>query len=167
MRAPSSRRSPAWQAGWSRHTPPRRRPCRRPSWGSAARSPAWWPARPCRGRSRRRHATAHDAEPARGRAGGLPLARIAFAVYVLLVVYASLYPLEGWHDHGLSPFAYVGSPWPRNVMTLDVALNILGYLPYGFLCVAALYPRVRPLAAFGVALASAALLSLSLEAVQS
>jgi len=101
------------------------------------------------------------------RAGALPLARMAFAVYVLLVVYASLYPLEGWHDHGLSPFAYLSSPWPRYVMTLDVALNILGYLPYGFLCVAALYPRVRPLAAFGVALASAALLSLSLEAVQS
>ena len=101
------------------------------------------------------------------RAGALPLARMAFAVYVLLVVYASLYPLEGWHDHGLSPFAYLSSPWPRYVMTLDVALNILGYLPLGFLCVAALYPRVRLLAAFGVALASAALLSLSLEAVQS
>jgi len=101
------------------------------------------------------------------RVGALPLARLAFAVYVLLVVYASLYPLEGWHDHGLSPFAYLSSPWPRNVMTLDVALNILGYVPYGFLCVAALYPRMRVLAAFGIALASAALLSLSLEAAQS
>ncbi|HYL24384.1 MAG TPA: VanZ family protein [Burkholderiales bacterium] len=92
---------------------------------------------------------------------------MAFAVYVLLVVYASLYPLEGWHDHGLSPFAYLSSPWPRYVMTLDVALNILGYMPYGFLCVAALYPRTPALAAFGIAVASAALLSLSLEAAQS
>ena len=110
---------------------------------------------------------APDADPAKLRAGALPLARIAFGVYVLLVVYASLYPLEGWHDHGLSPFAYLSSPLPRSVMSLDVALNILGYVPYGFLCVAALYPRLRPLAAFGTALASAGVLSLSLEAVQS
>jgi len=86
---------------------------------------------------------------------------------VLLVVYASLYPLEGWHDHGLSPFAYLSSPWPRNVMGLDVALNILGYMPFGFLCVAALHPRMRALGAFAVALAGAAVLSLSLEAAQS
>ncbi|TMH28224.1 MAG: hypothetical protein E6H63_09095 [Betaproteobacteria bacterium] len=84
-----------------------------------------------------------------------------------LVVYASLYPLEGWHDHGLSPFAYLGSPWPRNVMGLDIALNILGYMPFGFLCVAALHPRMRALGAFAVALAGAAALSLSLEAAQS
>ena len=112
-------------------------------------------------------AAAMSAEHAAARAGALPLARLGFAVYVLLVVYASLYPLEGWHDHGLSPFAYLSSPLPRNVMTLDVALNILGYLPYGLLCVASLYPRQRRLAAFGIALASAALLSLSLEAAQS
>ena len=83
------------------------------------------------------------------------------------MVYASLYPLEGWHDHGLSPFAYLSSPWPRYAVSLDVALNILGYVPYGFLCVLALHPRIRALAAFGIALASAALLSVSLEAAQS
>lgn len=111
--------------------------------------------------------TAHDAEPGTVRTGGLPLARIAFAVYALLVVYASVYPLEGWHDHGLSPFAYLSSPWPRNVMTLDGVLNILGYMPYGLLCVLALHPRVRGVAAFAVAVISAALLSASLEAAQS
>ena len=52
-------------------------------------------------------------------------------------------------------------------MGLDIALNILGYMPFGFLCVAALYPRMRALRAFAVAVASAALLSLSLEAAQS
>jgi VanZ family protein len=112
-------------------------------------------------------AAVHDADSGASRAGAMPLARLAFVVYLLLVVYASLYPLEGWHDHGLSPFAYLSSPLPRNVMSLDVALNILGYVPYGFLCVAALYPRMRPLVALGIALASAGLLSLSLEAVQS
>lgn len=96
-----------------------------------------------------------------------PLARIVFAVYVLLMVYASLYPLQGWHDHGLSPFAYLTAPWPRHAGGLDAALNVLGYFPYGFLCVAALYPRPRGAAAFALSVLSAAALSLVLEAAQS
>jgi VanZ family protein len=108
----------------------------------------------------------HDAEAGAPRAGALPLARIALVVYVLLVVYASLYPLEGWHDLGLSPFAYLTSPWPRAFFTLDAGLNILGYLPYGFLCVLAFHPSRRALAAFAIAVASAAVLSISLEAAQ-
>ena len=66
-----------------------------------------------------------------------------FGVYVVLTVYASLYPLEGWHDHGLSPFAYLSAPWPRYVTTFDIVINLLGYMPLGFFCVAALVPRLR------------------------
>jgi VanZ family protein len=85
------------------------------------------------------------------------------------VAYASLYPLEGWHDHGLSPFAYLSSAWPRyvTVTAFDVVANVLGYLPYGFLCVLALLPRFGGMLAFAGALASAAVLSVMLEAVQS
>ena len=90
-----------------------------------------------------------------------------FALYALLTIYASLYPLEGWRDHGVSPFAYLDSPWPRYVTSFDIAANVLGYVPYGFLCVLALEPPLHRLAAFAAALASAALLSLGLEAVQS
>jgi VanZ family protein len=108
-----------------------------------------------------------DTTEARAAARASSLARIAFAVYVLLVAYASLYPLEGWRDHGLSPFAYLASAWPRYVTAFDLTANVLGYVPCGFLCVLALYPRVRGLAAFVAALASAALLSLALEAAQS
>ena len=96
-----------------------------------------------------------------------PLARILFGVYVVLAVYASLHPLEGWRSQGLSPFAYLVAAWPRYVTAFDVAANVLGYLPYGFLCVAALQPRWRGAGAFGIALASAALLSPVLEAAQS
>jgi len=103
----------------------------------------------------------------RGAAGASAFARIAFAVYALLVVYASLYPLEGWRDHGLSPFAYLASPWPRYVTAFDLAANVLGYVPFGFLCVLALHPRVRGPVAFIASLASAALLSIALEAAQS
>ena len=68
-----------------------------------------------------------------------PLARILFGVYVALAVYASLYPLADGRGHGLSPFAYLSAPWPRYVTGFDLAVNVLGYVPYGLLCVAALY----------------------------
>jgi VanZ family protein len=88
-------------------------------------------------------------------------------VYVLLVVYASLYPFEGWREPGLSPFDYLSGPTPRYVTDFDIAANVLGYLPYGFLGMAALYGRLaRPLAVVLVVVSGAAL-SLVLEAAQS
>lgn len=103
-------------------------------------------------------------EPGAARAS--PLARILFLVYVLLVVYASLYPFEGWRAVGLSPFAYLNAPWPRYLTSFDVVVNLAGYVPYGFLAVASLRPRARGAAAFVLAVASAAALSLVLEAGQ-
>jgi VanZ family protein len=100
-----------------------------------------------------------------GAARSSALARIGFGVYVLLVVYASLYPLAGWRDAGVSAFAYLSAA-QRYVTAFDVAVNLAGYLPVGFLAVAALYPRLRGAAAFAGALAGAAALSLALEAVQ-
>jgi VanZ family protein len=88
-------------------------------------------------------------------------------VYVLLVAYASLYPLEGWRGFGLSPFAFLSGPWPRYVTAFDVAVNVIGYVPFGFLAVAALHPRLRGVGAFALAAAGALALSLVLEAGQS
>jgi VanZ family protein len=96
-----------------------------------------------------------------------PLARILFGVYAVLAIYASLYPLSGWRDQGLSPFAYLASPWPRYVTGFDLAANVLGYLPLGFLAVAVLRPALQGASAFAVALAGAGMLSLVLEALQS
>jgi VanZ family protein len=96
-----------------------------------------------------------------------PLARILFAVYVLLVVYASLYPLEGWREHGVSPFDYLWAPAPRYVTDFDIAANVLGYVPYGFLGMAALYSVVRRSFALALVVVSGAALSLALEAAQS
>jgi VanZ family protein len=96
-----------------------------------------------------------------------PLARILFGVYVGLTVYASLYPLEGWRDHGLSPFAYLSAPWPRYVTTFDVAINLVGYVPFGFLFVAAFEPRFRGARALLAATVCGFALSLVMEAIQS
>src|SRR2546430_446236 len=139
------------------------RRCRRRSSASASPSLAWCSARWSRAAMQW---PTPDTTEARAAARASSLARIAFAVYVLLVAYASLYPLEGWRDHGLSPFAYLTSPWPRYVTAFDLAANVLGYVPYGFLCVLALHPRIRGLAAFATALSSAALLSMAMEAAQ-
>ena len=94
------------------------------------------------------------------------LARILFAVYVLLVAYASLYPFEGWREHGLSPLDYLWAPAPRYVTGFDVAANVLGYVPYGFLGMAAL-PRLARWPALLLVVATGAALSLGLEALQS
>ena len=86
---------------------------------------------------------------------------------MLLVAYASLYPLAGWRDVGLSPFAYLTAAWPRYVTLFDIVVNVVGYLPFGFLAVMALHPKVRVLGAVAAAIAGATLLSLVLEALQS
>lgn len=95
-----------------------------------------------------------------------PLARYLFGVYVLLAAYASLYPLHGWQDRGLPALAFLAAPWPRYLTGFDVAANLLGYVPYGFLAVLALHPRLRGAAALAAAVLTAAALSLVLEAAQ-
>ena len=85
---------------------------------------------------------------------------------MLLVVYASLYPFSGWRSVGLSPLAYLTGPWPRYVTAFDIAVNVAGYVPLGFLAIVALHPRARGAPAFLLAVAAAAVLSLVLEAAQ-
>jgi VanZ family protein len=88
-------------------------------------------------------------------------------LYAGLIGYASLYPFADWRDQGLSPFAYLWQPLPRYWTVFDVWLNVIGYLPFGFLLATSgmRSGRVRQpvLAAVGVAAA----LSLMMEAAQS
>lgn len=106
----------------------------------------------------------------RGRSASLresPLARVLLTLYVLLVAYATLYPLAGWRDSGASPFAFFSAPWPRYVTAFDIGANFFGYVPYGALCALVLRPRMPAFAAALLALLSGAALSLVLEAGQS
>ena len=95
------------------------------------------------------------------------LARYLFAVYLLLVVYASLYPLAGWRVQGVEAFAFLSAPWPRYVTAFDLLSNVLAYAPYGFLCVLALHPALRGRRAVFAAIVSGVALSILLEAAQS
>lgn len=86
--------------------------------------------------------------------------------YALLIVYASLYPMTGWHDSGGDPLSFVLAAWPRYWTTFDLVTNSLAYLPFGFLCAATLRLRLPPLAAFVAAAILGAGLSFTMELVQ-
>ncbi|MDK9714019.1 MAG: VanZ family protein [Sulfuritalea sp.] len=86
--------------------------------------------------------------------------------YVLLIVYASLYPLAGWHDSGGDPLAFLGAAWPRYTTGFDLATNVIAYLPFGFFCTAALRHRLAPLSAWFAAILFGAGLSFAMELLQ-
>ncbi len=86
--------------------------------------------------------------------------------YVLLIIYASLYPLTGWHDSGGNPLAFLGAAWPRHYTGFDLATNVLAYLPFGFFCTAALRRRLAALPAWFAAALLGGVLSLALETLQ-
>ena len=92
----------------------------------------------------------------------LPLA----LALICLIVYASLYPFTEWRDQGISPFRFLAAPLPRYWTGFDVAINVAGYAPLGFLlALAGLRSRLGW--AVTVAMLGAGLLSLSMETLQS
>ncbi|MDB5730825.1 MAG: teicoplanin resistance protein VanZ [Variovorax sp.] len=63
--------------------------------------------------------------------------------YAALIVYASLYPFADWRDQGLAPWAFLAAPLPKYWTGFDLAINVAGYMPLGFLCALAVL-RARP-----------------------
>lgn len=94
------------------------------------------------------------------------LARYAVLVYLLLVVYGSLHPFHGWRDLGISPWSYLTAPPQRYIGNFDVFANVFAYLPFGFLAVLALYPRVCGTRAVLLATLLGVALSANMEALQ-
>lgn len=101
-----------------------------------------------------------------GPATNTRLPRILAAAYALLVLYACLHPMSGWQDSGLPVFDYLVAPWPRYYRVEDLVLNVLGYVPLGFLLVPALGWRAWPWLSLATATLVAGLLSLSIETTQ-
>jgi VanZ family protein len=94
--------------------------------------------------------------------------------YAALIVYASLYPFAGWRDQGIAPWEFLWSPLPKYWTGFDVAANVAGYVPLGFLLALSFLRRGRErfapttnTAAITVAVLTAAVLSLWMEAIQS
>jgi len=90
--------------------------------------------------------------------------------YAALILYASLYPFDGWRNQGIAPWAFLASPLPKYWTVFDVAANVGGYVPLGgLLALSALRRRGGgdSLRAAGMATLGAAVLSLAMEMLQS
>ena len=100
------------------------------------------------------------------KSAALPLA----LAYAALIVYASLYPFADWRDQGIAPWAYLWAPWPKYWTGFDFAINVAGYVPFGFLCALSVL-RTRSTASNGRAVLRATLagvaVSFAMETLQS
>ncbi|MBK7355413.1 VanZ family protein [Propionivibrio sp.] len=86
--------------------------------------------------------------------------------YTALIVYASLHPLTGWRDPGISPFYFLDAAWPRYWTVFDLAINTLAYLPLGFLLALTLHRLPGRWTPAFSALLLGGLLSFCLESLQ-
>ena len=90
--------------------------------------------------------------------------RLVF-VFLVLIVYGSLYPFSGWSEPLAPLFSFLFAS-PTRVEKADLVQNVLAYMPFGLFMVAWLMRSTR----FGVALVTAAVaggvLSLAMESIQ-
>ena len=97
----------------------------------------------------------------------MPLARALSLTYALLILYVSLNPFDFDFQNGITAWAWVDAPLPRFITLFDISVNILAYIPFGFLLVFAVYPRWRNFIALGFAIGLSALLAFGVETLQS
>lgn len=98
----------------------------------------------------------------RNRSSAWPLALL----FAGLVIYASLYPFEGWRIQGVAPMAFLLAPFPQYWTGFDVLANLLGYAPLGFLLALALLRSGWASWSWPLALGLPILLSLLVETLQ-
>ncbi len=88
-------------------------------------------------------------------------------MYAALIVYASLYPFEGWRLPRAPVLQFLTLPWPRWWTGFDLVSNLLGYMPLGALLFVALVRSAwRARLAWPAATALAGALSFTMELLQ-
>lgn len=88
-------------------------------------------------------------------------------VYVALIIFASLFPFDGWRAQGISPVVFLVARIPPPYWTgFDLTVNVVGYAPLGFFLALALLRTGWPRSAVLVAALAGALLSLCMEYLQ-
>ncbi len=97
---------------------------------------------------------------------GARLAWILALAYLLIIIYASLQPFRGWRFPPVEILGFLTAPWPRYITLSDVLINLVAYVPLGFLLALGLAVRRGNLAAVMLAALLAAVLSLAMEGVQ-
>lgn len=87
--------------------------------------------------------------------------------YTALIVFASLFPFDGWRAQGIDPLAFLLAPLPPPYWSgFDLTSNIAGYAPLGFLLALALLRSGCGRSAALLATLAGALLSLAMEFLQ-
>ncbi len=94
------------------------------------------------------------------------LAQLLLILYLCLVIYTSITPFNFLLDSHLLPWSWLLAPTPKYIPVFDVITNIVGYLPFGFLMIFSLYPRLFKWHAFLCTLILGLLFSGSLESLQ-
>ncbi len=116
------------------------------------------------------HASRHDGPPETGSGAFSPhsvrLAWILAAVYLLVIVYASLQPFQGWRTPPEEILRFLSATWPRFITLQDVMVNVAAYVPLGLLASIAWGTRYGPARGALAAALAAAALSLAMEAAQ-
>ena len=97
----------------------------------------------------------------------MPLARAMSFSYALLIIYVSLNPFDFDFQNGIAAWDWLDAPLPRFMTLFDLSVNVLAYIPFGFLLVFSAYPRWQNLIALLIAIALSAFLALSVETLQS
>lgn len=86
--------------------------------------------------------------------------------YTLLVAYASLYPFRTWRGPADGALSFMFAPWPRYYTFFDLLVNVLAYVPLGFLLALTALPWMAPRRAAIAATLAGTALSLALEVAQ-
>ncbi len=85
--------------------------------------------------------------------------------YAALIVYSTLYPLNGWRVPAASIFSFLTDPIPEHLHRADLLTNVLAYIPLGALIVWTSKPK-RNAPAVIVTATMGGLLSLTMESLQ-
>lgn len=87
--------------------------------------------------------------------------------YTALIVFASLFPFDGWRAQGIDPLVFLLAPIPPPYWTgFDITINVVGYAPLGFLLVLAMLRSGAARSSVLLATLAGALLSLLMEFLQ-
>ncbi len=98
---------------------------------------------------------------------GSGLISAAIIAYVALIVYGSLFPFTDWEAPKASPFAFLTMGFDGRYSQSDLVVNLLAYLPLGFLLFVLLARMMPGWVAFLLATALGSGLSLTMESLQS
>src|SRR5882724_9047227 len=109
--------------------------------------------------------------------GSLPLPSARYArssrlvaylavAYLLLMVYASLYPFSDWRVPNDEATRFLFAGWPSYIVASDVVLNVLAYVPLGLLLTLLWMGHLPRWAAVALGVTAGMLLSVSIEFAQ-